>query len=263
VKFSIITPTFNSRTTLAAAMQSVLSQENVELEYLLVDGGSNDGTVELIREFAAADPRIRWISEADDGIADAFNKGLALASGEWIGILNSDDLYAPGALAAVAETIHRHTEADVVHGDLLRIDLEGRPLFRFQPADLAKTIWHQMPISHPTTFVTRTAYERVGVFNPQLRIAMDYEMILRLHLAGARFCYVDRVLAHMRSGGVSDINLWPGLRELRAVSLAHGYGRIRADAWFLLNGAIGMAKQMLRRTGLHRLLTLHPRFKRV
>lgn len=260
--FTIITPTYNSAATLPATLASVLTQQGANLEYLIIDGASADGTVEIIKQAASQDSRIHWISEPDQGIADAFNKGLRMAGGDWIGIINSDDVYAPGALAAVADTLSRYPDADVIHGDLLRIDEQGKPLFMFKPADLAKTIWHKMPISHPTTFVKRTAYNRVGEFNRELWIAMDYDMILRLHLAGAKFCYVDRVLAHMRSGGVSDTNLWAGLRELRAVSLAHGYGRLQADCWFLYNGAVGMLKRFLRRWGLHRLLTLHPRFRK-
>jgi glycosyltransferase involved in cell wall biosynthesis len=262
MKLSIITPTYNSATTLPAAIASVLSQQGAELEYLIIDGVSTDGTLEVIKHAAARDKRIRWISEPDHGIADAFNKGLRLAGGDWIGIINSDDAYAPGALEAVAATIRRHRDADVIHGDLLRIDEHGKPLFLFKPADLAKTIWHKMPISHPTTFVARTAYARVGEFNTRLKIAMDYDLILRLHLSGASFCYVDRVLAHMRSGGVSDTDIWSGLRELRAVSMTHGYGRFRANSWFLYNGLTGEVKRWLCRAGLHRLLTLHPRFKK-
>jgi glycosyltransferase involved in cell wall biosynthesis len=263
VKLSIITITYNSAATLPVTIDSVLIQQGVDLEYIIVDGASTDGTVEVIKRAAAQDDRIRWISEPDKGIADAFNKGLKMATGDWIGIINSDDAYAPGALETVAATILLNPDADVIHGDLLRINEQGKPLFLFKPADLSKAIWHKMPISHPTTFVARTAYARVGEFNNRLKVAMDYDLILRLHLAGASFCYVDRVLAQMRSGGVSDTDLWSGLRELRAVSITHGYGRLRANGWFLYNGLTGEVKRWLRRAGLHRLLTLHPRFKKV
>ena len=263
MKITIITPTFNSAETLEKSMLSVLDQDYEELEYLLIDGGSTDGTLDLIEAYAENRSFMHWLSEPDKGIADAFNKGLKMATGDWIGIINSDDAYAPGALETVAATILRNPDADVIHGDLLRINEQGKPLFLFKPADLSKAIWHKMPISHPTTFVARTAYAHVGEFNNRLKVAMDYDLILRLHLAGASFCYVDRVLAQMRSGGVSDTDLWSGLRELRAVSITHGYGRLRANGWFLYNGLTGEVKRWLRRAGLHRLLTLHPRFKKV
>lgn len=262
MKITIITITYNSAKTLSDTIDSVLSQEGVELEYLIIDGASTDGTLDVIKKYAAQDVRIRWVSEPDNGIADAFNKGLAMATGNWIGIINSDDYYAPSALTVVAETVRQHPGIESIHGDLLRFDADGQPLFVFKPDDLGKTIWHKMPISHPTTFVALTAYDRVGGFNPELRIGMDHDLILRLYLAGAKFHYVDKVLAHMRSGGVSDTDLWAGLRERRAITLAHGYKRYKANFWFLFNGTTGTIKKLLRRLGLHKILTLHPRFKR-
>ncbi len=110
MNFSIITVTFNSKRYLEETIRSVLTQAFVDLEYILVDGGSTDGTLDIIRDHAAKDRRIRWISEPDEGIADAFNKGIALASGEIVGIINSDDTYAPGALRAVADACAAHPD---------------------------------------------------------------------------------------------------------------------------------------------------------
>lgn len=260
MKFSIITPTYNSHKTLTNTVDSVLSQDGVELEYLIVDGASTDKTLDIVNKYAANDTRISWVSEPDAGIADAFNKGLAMATGDWVGIINSDDIYAPSALELVAEAISQYPDSDVVHGDLLRIDAEGKAMFVFTPDDL-KTLWHKMPISHPTTFVSRKAYDKVGGFNPRWRIGMDHDLFLRLSLAGAKFRYVDKILAHMRSGGVSDTDIWAGLFERRLITMSHGYPRYKAEFWFLYNGLVGTIKKMMRRYGLHKLLTLHPRFK--
>jgi len=262
MNFSIITPTFNSRTTLREAVEGVLEQQGVALEYLIIDGGSTDGTVELIEELADGNSCIRSISEPDCGIADAFNKGLAMASGDWIGILNSDDCYASGALATVAAAIEANPGVDVIHGNMLRLDEEGRPLFILHPADLDSAIWHQMPLNHPTVFVSRRAYERVGGFDRSLRIAMDYDLILRLYKAGAKFVYLDRTLAHMRYGGASDDQLWAGLREVYAVSIRHGFPAWKAAGWLLYRGVLGWTKTTLRAFGLEGLLTWHPRFDR-
>src|SRR5690242_20380282 len=98
-------------------MASVLGQDCPDLEYIVVDGGSTDGTLAIIERFAAADPRVSWHSEPDEGISDAFNKGLARATGQVIGIINSDDAYVPGALRLVAEAFRLHPECDVFHGD--------------------------------------------------------------------------------------------------------------------------------------------------
>lgn len=261
IRFSIITVTFNGRDCLPGAMESVLGQGVTDLEYLVVDGGSTDGTVNVIRSFAAVDSRIRWISEPDEGIADAFNKGLAMATGNWIGILNADDCYAPGALTAVAEAIANHPEADVIHGDMLRLDNCGTPLFILKPAHLKRVIWRQMPINHPTMFVSRRAYDQVGTFDKGLRIAMDYDLVLRLYRSGACFVALDRVLAHMRYGGVSDNRHLLGLKDVWAVSTREGYPKWKASCWFFFRGLIGLLKNLLRRVGLVDLLKLHPRFR--
>lgn len=259
MKFSIVTVTYNSDVYLAQALDSVLGQEEVELELLVVDGGSTDGTIDVIRRRAEADPRVRWVSEPDEGISDAFNKGIRMAGGEIVGILNSDDVYFSGALRAVAEAFSAHPESDVVHGDMLRFQGE-RKLFLLKPAPVDDRIWHDMPVNHPATFVRRSAYERVGLFDTGLKVAMDYELVLRLYCAGCRFHYLKRTLAGMRYGGASDERFLAARREVFRVTVAAGYPRWRAAGWFLLKTCQNMTKNLLRRTGLTRLLMLHPKF---
>lgn len=257
---SVITVTRNSSLYLDEAITSVLGQDYRELEYILVDGGSSDGTVEIIKGHAAADPRIRWISEPDRGISDAFNKGLGRATGEIIGILNSDDRYEPGALAAVASAFRDDPAADVFYGDILRLQGD-KPLFRLKPGRVGKNIWREMPLNHPATFVTRRGYAGVGLFDEGLRVAMDYDMVLRLYLAGRRFRYIDGVLARMRYGGESDAGFLQARREVVAVTVRNGYPRLKAYGWFLYGAAKGTVKNLLRRLGLHALIRLHPKFR--
>ncbi len=258
--FSIITVTFNSREYLEETIASVLSQDFQQLEYLFIDGGSTDGTLDIISRHAALDPRIRWISEPDDGIADAFNKGIRMARGEIIGILNSDDSYTPGTLTAVASAFAADPRCDVVHGDMLRCQGK-RPLFRLVPAPLDERVWYEMPLNHPATFVSKVAYERVGLFDKNLKIAMDYELVLRLYLAGCRFCYLPLVLAHMRYGGASDERFLAARQEVFAVTTRRGYPRWRAAFWFCWRMAMGSIKNLLRHLGLHGLIKLHPKFR--
>lgn len=260
--FSIITITFNSRQHLAETIESVLSQDFADFEYIVVDGGSTDGTLDIIKAHAAKDPRIRWISEPDDGIADAFNKGLRMAGGEIIGILNSDDRYLPGALARVAGASRSHPDCDIFHGDMLRLDGE-KVLFRLVPADVERSIWHEMPLNHPATFVTRRAYQQVGGFDATIRIAMDYDMMLRLYKGGRRFHHIPHPLAAMRYGGASDSKNLEGLREVRTIAIREGYPLSKAWFWFCYKVGISSVKNVLRRLGLFRLLHLHPRFRRV
>ncbi len=259
VMFSIITITFNSECYLEDTIASINSQEFPDFEYIIVDGGSTDGTVEIIREYAELDPRIRWISEPDNGIADAFNKGIAIASGNIIGILNSDDRYAPEALRTVAAAVAEHPECDVFHGNMLRYQGD-EPLFLLKPSDVERNIWHEMPLNHPATFVTQKAYRQVGPFDTGLKIAMDYDMMLRLHKAGFCFCYIDEVLAHMRYGGASDAGVLAGLVEVFRVSVRQGYPRWKASFWMMRNGLLRTVKNIIRGMGLHFLLRIHPKF---
>ncbi len=261
MRFSIITVTYNSKTFLTETIPSVLSQDFGDLEYIFIDGGSSDATLDIIRSFAAADRRIRWISEADEGISDAFNKGLRMACGDIIGILNSDDTYAAGALAAVAAFFDADPLCDVVHGDMLRFQGDV-PLFRLKPAPVDERVWYDMPVNHPATFVRRRAYDQVGLFDTRLKVAMDYDLVLRLYRAGCRFRYIDKVLANMRYGGASDERFLAARREVFAVTVAAGYPRWRAGGWFVIKAGMNVTKNVLRKLGLHRLMRLHPKFRK-
>jgi glycosyltransferase involved in cell wall biosynthesis len=259
--FSIITVTYNSRKFLAETIKSVLSQDYADFEYIIIDGGSSDGTLEIIKDFAAEDDRIRWISEPDNGISDAFNKGLALSTGDLVGIINSDDTYSPGALATVAQAYLSDSGADVFHGDMIRFQGQT-PLFLLKPGKVGDNVWYEMPLNHPATFVTRRAYLLVGGFDIGLRVAMDYELVLRLYRAGCRFRYIDRVLANMRYGGASDERFLAARREVLAVTVAAGYPRWQAVCWFVVKAGMSTAKNLLRKLGLYGLIRLHPKFKK-
>lgn len=261
MRFSIITVTYNSKIYLAETIRSVLTQDYTDFEYIIVDGGSSDGTLEIIKSLAAADDRIRWVSEPDDGISDAFNKGLKLASGDIVGIINSDDTYSAGALSAVAAAFAADPACDVVHGDMLRFQGET-PLFRLKPTPIDDRIWHDMPVNHPATFVRRQVYGQIGLFDPRLTVAMDYELVLRLYRAGCRFCYLEQVLANMRYGGASDARFLAARREVFAVTVATGYPRWKAVMWFCVKAGMNITKNLLRKTGLHGLIRLHPKFKK-
>lgn len=263
MKISIITATYNSSKTLEATINSVLSQKNVDLEYLIVDAASTDGTLDIVNRYTKQDARIRWISEPDEGIADAFNKGLTMVHGDWVGIIGSDDMYTSGVFQNVADAARDNPEATVIHGDLIRLDEKGNPLFAIKPSDIDKTIWHQMPVNHPATFVARKAFDEVGLFDKTLKIAMDYDLILRLYKAGANFVYVDKPITSMSYGGASDNRFLDGLKEVRQVKLREGYPRWKADYWLVHRYLLEVTKKLLRSTGLHGLLKLHPRFRSV
>ena len=216
MKISLITPTFNSAATLRDTLDSVAQQDHPHIEHLLIDGGSTDATLQI----AAGYPGIsRIVSESDRGLYDAMNKGLRLATGEVIGILNSDDFYAhPQVLSRVAAQLLQ-TGAEALYGDLQYVDaLDTTRVVRhwtagtFDPAAFYRG-W--MP-PHPTFFVRRSVYERLGLFNTALRYSADYELMLRfLFRHRIPVCYLPEVLVRMRTGGASNASLGNRLRANR------------------------------------------------
>jgi len=225
-KITVITPTFNAGKYLEQTLASVADQHYPDLEYIIVDGGSTDKTLDIIR--ANEGLVTRWVSEPDNGISDAFNKGIRMASGDIIGIINADDYYHPGALAAVAQAAQENPDADVFYGDAIHERFDGSGVIHFRPMqDIGRCVWKRMPVSHPATFIRRSTYERFGVFDTNYRLAMDYELVLRIYRRGARFRYVDAVLAHFRYGQSSSA---AGLREVRRIVIENGLSPVVA-AW--------------------------------
>lgn len=219
MKISIITATFNSARTIGDTLDSIRAQGYPELEHIVMDGGSTDDTLRIVR--ASALPGI-VVSEPDKGIYDAMNKGIGKATGEVIGILNSDDFYAgPHVLEHVAETF-RTTACDALYGDLHYVDAERteRVLRNWVSGAYRPGAFLQgwMP-PHPTFFVRKEVYDRLGSFNLSLKSAADYELMLRfIHKHGIRLGYIPEVLVKMRVGGQSNKSLknrWLANREDR------------------------------------------------
>ncbi len=204
MKFSIITISLNSRKYIVETISSVLSQDHQDLEYIFVDGGSTDGTLEIIKNYAEKDQRIRWISEPDRGIADAMNKGVALATGDIIAHLHSDDLYpTPGVLSTVAHEFSSRPDALWLTGGEQIVNDTGKILreIRVRNYSYRKLIRSNF-ILHAATFIRRTAFHEAGGFAVGRRYAMDYDLWLRLGALGAPIC-VDKSLACFRFHGES------------------------------------------------------------
>src|SRR5688500_11046379 len=191
---SIVTIVRNGAARFARAAESVLAQDYPAIEYIVVDGASTDGTLDVIRRLES---RIAvWVSEPDTGISDAFNKGIAFAHGEVVGLLNSDDWYEPGAVSAAVRAL-KESGADIAHGKLQYWKGSRKTYLVTGDADLLEK---GMTIGHPTMFVRRACYERLGLYRHDFRQAMDYEWLLRAKLSGARFCFIDECLATLHDG---------------------------------------------------------------
>ncbi len=203
MRISVVTVTMNSARTIGRTIESFLRQSHVDRELVVIDGASRDQTVDIVRSYAG--DNVVLVSEPDDGIYDAMNKGLATFAGEAVGFLNSDDRFTDGgALAAVAAGL---AEADIVHGNIDFVAAsERREVVRqwrgspFQAGAFA-TGW--MP-PHPTFYVRRRVVETVGAFDTRYEIGADYDFMLRaMELNGFRTAFVDRVLVDMMTGGKS------------------------------------------------------------
>lgn len=180
---SIVIPSFNQARFLPATLDSLLSQDYSNLETLLIDGGSTDGSLEIIRRY---EPRLtRWLSEPDTGQADAINKGLTMARGEIVAWLNSDDLYLPGAVSEAVAALHDHPEAVMVYADGVLIDQASQLLdwHRYRRYELLDLLCFEV-LLQPTVFMRRSALEQAGPLRHDYHLILDHELWVRLAALG-------------------------------------------------------------------------------
>jgi glycosyltransferase involved in cell wall biosynthesis len=193
---SVVTPSYNQGAFIERTIQSVLSQDVDGLDYVVTDGGSSDATVDILRKYVS---KLRWVSEKDDGQADAVNKGLRMTQGAIIGWLNSDDIYYPGAVRTVMEFFGANPKVDLVFGNANHIDEHDRILepYPTEPWNVAR-LREVCYLCQPAVFFRRTVAERHGDLDPALRYCMDYEYWLRLAHRGIQVAHLPQVLAGSR-----------------------------------------------------------------
>ena len=205
MKVSLITVSYNAASVIQTCIESVLAQDYPDIEYLIIDGASMDGTVELVQSYG--DRITRFVSEPDKGIYDAMNKGIQLGTGDIVGLLNADDLYANDQIISRVVQEFQSKQVDTVYGDLVYIQdnnldqiVRYFPGVDFHPNKLRKGM---MP-PHPTFFVKRELYEQFGMFDTQYKIVADFDLMVRLfHTHQVSYSYIPEVLVKMRSGGAS------------------------------------------------------------
>lgn len=202
---SVITIVYNGEKHIEQTINSVLNQTYKNVEYIIIDGGSKDNTVPIIKKYES---RIaNWISEKDKGISDAFNKGLARATGEIIGIINADDWYEQDTISLVVNAIQH---AEIVYGDVQYWSGSEKS---FIQKGSVEQLEQQVSVIHPTVFIKSECYQKYGGFDTNYKCAMDYELLIRMKVNGCRFTYVPGILANMRWDGLSDKKWMLGCKE--------------------------------------------------
>lgn len=224
-KISIITVSFNSEHTIEETIKSVTSQNYPNLEYLIIDGGSKDNTLQIVDNYR--DKIDFLISEPDNGISDAFNKGIKYATGEIIGIINSDDLLLPNALETIAK--HYNPDIDVYRGDLIVWnDLTGKKMLAISSEEHSLSIFKKRSVCHPSTFITKRAYNKYGNYKVDFRYMMDDDLLARLYLNGCKFKHINIPLATFRLGGTTASNYKKKIKELECLYIENGCSKIHA-----------------------------------
>ncbi|MBD2704530.1 glycosyltransferase [Spirosoma sp. BT702] len=222
MKVSIITVVYNGADHIRDCIESIVNQTHPDIEYIIVDGKSTDGTVEIVQSYGTK--VARFVSEPDKGLYDAMNKGIRMATGEVIGLLNADDFYRHNRVIENMVATFERTGSDGVYGDMLYVDRDDtRKLKRYWRSgwytDNAFK-WGWMP-GHLSFFAKRWMYEQYGLFRTDMKSAADYELLLRfIHKNKAKLAYMDEVTIVMRDGGVSNSSLFNRLRANRDDQLA-------------------------------------------
>lgn len=217
MKITVITVCYNSADTIEQTIQSVLNQTYEDKEYIIIDGGSIDGTLDIIRKYAQQ--LAYWHSEPDRGLYDAMNKGITYATGDVIAFLNSDDWYEDGILEKV-DRYFRQKDTDILGGSIHLI-LNDRIVSKARVGKAPEDIRVRMIYLHPALFAKRVIFDQIGKFDLQYKIAADYDWVLRAYLAGFFIVAVEDVFTNFRDGGTSMVNLFDTVNEVRKIALSY------------------------------------------
>ena len=221
MKISIITATYNSEKTLKDTLDSVLKQTYKDYEHIIVDGMSKDNTMQIVKEYEEKyEGKLKYISEKDTGLYDAMNKGIKMATGDIIGILNSDDMYANEKVLEDIANKFKESNCDGTYANLKFMDEEtmSKPQRIWKsPKGKIKNGWHP---AHPTLYLKKEVYDKIGLFNLKYRIAADYDFMLRVMLdKNIKLEYIDKYIVYMRVGGTSTDGLKGYRKNLKEANL--------------------------------------------
>jgi glycosyltransferase involved in cell wall biosynthesis len=251
-KISIITVSFNSVITIRDTIESIISQDYNNIEYIIIDAGSNDGTLDIIKEYK--EHISYFISEADNGIYDGMNKGIAAATGDIVCILNSDDFYPNSfVISNVASTFEKQV-CDAVYGDLVYVKFfDTDKIIRYWQSGeyTVKKIKNGWMLPHPTFFVKKHLYDKYGYYNTDFKTAADYEMVLKLlYKYNIKAFYIPMILVNMRMGGASNSSILNRIRANKEDGLAWTKNQLNKPIFIRIKKPLLKVKQFFLRPKL-------------
>ncbi len=228
VKISIITVCYNAELNIEKTILSVLNQIVPVYEYIIIDGGSTDNTMKIVKsyieKFLALGVSYIYQSQKDEGISDAFNKGIAISTGELIGLINADDELLKNT-SQILQRIYTK-DIDIYYGNCIWVDKINNLEFISKPKIQIPChlgiLLYEMVMIHPSTFITLKAYRKVGGYNIQYKYCMDQELLYRMYCAGVKFSYVDKELTIFQAGGISDTNPIKVFNEASRIAISSG-----------------------------------------
>jgi len=239
---SIITAIYNSPEALEKTIQSVIGQVNGNFEFIVVDGGSKDGTVDVIRKYE--NYISKWISETDNGIYDALNKGIRLATGKWIHILNAGDTYFSSCTLQKLEPFFISNDNSILFGDVIKVYHKKEILLRSnQNLDKGQ---YQMPVCHQGLFIAGSIHQEIGVYDTKWRVAADFDFLLKCLKKQYQYFYINQTIATFDFHGLSS-NSTAGPRENFKILLNNKYHLVSSVIRWLIFGSISWAVLFLKR----------------
>lgn len=261
-RFSIITITFNSEKTVERTLKSVLAQSYTDFEYIIVDGASKDSTMEIVRKYEPLfEGRMKVKSEPDKGIYDAMNKGILRSVGTIVGIVNSDDWLEPDALENVNHAFEKNNnDVSTLYCGGIIFHYDNGEQQKLMPdlnrLEKMSKIYVMGGIRHPATFVPKSIYDKYGVFDEEIRMAADQDLILRLYFAGVKFLPINKVLSNMADGGLSNLTSF-GLSKIAShdrwlILSKFDLTKIQRFYYYQITNVREMAKFILKRIGAYK-----------
>lgn len=249
MNLSIVTICYNSEKFIEKTMNSVLCQTKPVYEYIVIDGKSRDNTLKIIKEFESKflNKKVifKFVSEKDNGISDAFNKGIKLSSGDLIGLINADDELAPKTCEILSK-IYDSYVYDIYYGNCIWVDnKKNLKRLRKPKHDLDNSLYN-MKLIHPSTFVKKSVYDDVGDFNLNYKYIMDKDFIYRCYIANKSFYYVDEVLSYMTSGGISDTDFLKVFLEGKTMMISNGINPFAATFYTIYKYILTIIKRIIR-----------------